>query len=78
MLIFARVCSTARRLPSEILISRQWNKQKFSASRDRHKLRPNLVFWTPPPRIIQMRIFPNVPDKKRPRIPIELAILRTL
>ena len=64
--------------PREILISRQWNKQKSSASRDRHELRPNLVLWTPPPHIFQVRIFPNVPGKKRPRIPIELATLRTL
>ena len=59
---------------SEILISRQWNKQKSSASRDRHELRPNLVLWTPPPPVKQLRIFPNVPEKKRPRIPIKLAI----
>ena len=40
MLIFARVCYLdCPAIPSEILISRQWNKQKSSASRDRHELR---------------------------------------
>ena len=74
MLIFARVCSTARRLPAKFSfrdseINRNLARPAIDTNSD-----PILYYAAHPPPVKQLRIYPNVPDKKRLRIPIKLAI----
>ena len=75
MVIFARFCSTARRLHAKF----SFRDSEINRNQARPALNTNSdpILYSgahPPPPVKQLRIYPNVPDKKRLRIPIKLAI----